>query len=220
MVLCLPCSTAATLLAASMAPPRSGVVRSCSSDISEEFARRAAEENLLRPKALQMEEAGTLWDGPVPRSSYSALDVIELILSALWQNDQPQAHAGTALLRRFSTDEFRLPGEPSLPRLTPQGLTAFFSGSQYGLLLDRDAYALVYPTDMVSLDDDQAWQEVSMVSLDGSGGDDGGELLAKLGWSLVRRGDGCWVTDAISWHDFRPDYRPGIGEEEWDRSFG
>ena len=66
------------------------------------------------------------------------------------------------------------------------------------------------------LGDGDAWQEVSLEEPDGSG-----ELLAKLGWSLVRRrSDGCWVTDALSWHDFREGFRPGIGEEEWDRSFG
>ena len=81
---------------------------------------------------------------------------------------------------------------------------------------------------MVSLDDDSAWQEVCLEGI--SGGQESssrstqhgeGELLAKLGWSLVRRRrDGCWVTDALSWHDFRMEFRPGIGEVEWDRSFG
>ena len=44
--------------------------------------------------------------------------------------------------------------------------------------------------------------------------------LAKLGWSLVRDGGGCWVTDDISWHDFRDSYRPGLGQEEWPRICG
>ena len=116
--------------------------------------------------------------------------------------------------RRFSSATFLLAGEASSPRLTPQGLTRFFETSQYGLLLESNAYRVTYPSDLVSLDDKHAWQEVCLEEADGD------ELLAKLGWALLRRGDGCWVTDTLSWHDFRPEFRPGIGEEEWDRSFG
>ena len=212
--------SAAASLSCSALPGRCSTPRS---DISEEFARRAADSGLLRPKALQQQEDGTLWDGPRPSRQYSPHEVIDLILSALRSNDVPSPHAGTALLRRFSTEEFRFAGEPDSPRLTPQGLTAFFEAdapsAQYGLLLERDTYAPAYPSDIVSLDDDRAWQEVCLESTSGNGGDNDGVLLAKLGWSLVRR-DGCWMTDEVSWHDFRADFRPGIGEEEWDRSFG
>ena len=83
------------------------------------------------------------------------------------------------------------------------------------MLLEPDSYIATFPTDTFSLDDDGAWQEVHLESPDGSG-----EVYAKLGWSLRKRGDGCWLTDEVSWHDFREEWRPGIGEEEWDRSFG
>ena len=181
--------------------------------LNDDFARRAKESGLLRPDVLRQAEAGTLWDGAVPQPDYSPIEVIELILRALQQNDEPQPHAGTALLRRFSTSDCCLPGEPSAPRLAPQELTAFFASSQYGLLLEPAAYRAAFPSDTVELDDAHAWQEVSLE-------DDAGNLLAKLGWSLQRRRDGCWVTEHVSWHDFREGWRPGIGEEEWDRSFG
>ena len=45
------------------------------------------------------------------------------------------------------------------------------------------------------------------------------QMLAKLGWTL-RREDGCWLIDDVTWHDFREGFRPGIGQVEWDRSFG
>ena len=68
-----------------------------------------------------------------------------------------------------------------------------------------------------------------------------GKKLATLGWELRRTmppddltsgaglasgesdrsSDGCsWLTHSITWHDFREAWRPGIGQEEWDRSFG
>ena len=45
--------------------------------------------------------------------------------------------------------------------------------------------------------------------------------LVKLGWELSRReADGCWVTRAWHWHDFRDEFRPGLGQEEWPRICG
>lgn len=207
-------SAAITLLAVTLPAPRWRCIR-CNDSINDDFARKATASGLLRPTALQQAEAGTLWEGAVPAPEYSDRDVIELTLRALQHNDEPQPHAGTALLRRFSTSECCLPGEPTDPRLAPQGLTAFFESSQYGLLLASGAYTATFPTDAFSLDDACCWQEVHLEAPDGSG-----EVFAKLGWSLRRRGDGCWLTDAVSWHDFREGWRPGIGEEEWDRSFG
>ena len=84
-----------------------------------------------------------------------------------------------------------------------------------------------FPQETVSLDGETAWQEVWLEGAGGRGRYDPepplaeGEVLAKLGWSLRRsRAHGGWVTEALSWHDFRPAFRPGIGEVEWDRSFG
>lgn len=123
-----------------------------------------------------------------------------------------------ALLRRFSSDSFALAGEPSTPaarRLPPPALTAFFEESQYGLLLDSEGSSWSFPSEACSWDEESTWQEVIFESVDGEE-----TLLAKLGWSLVRDSSGCWVTDDCSWHDFRPEFRPGIGQEEWPRICG
>lgn len=62
-------------------------------------------------------------------------------------------------------------------------------------------------------------------------------LLAVVGWSLQRRqiiqeeqksdfGNNsnnlttCWLLDGIDWQDFRDEFRPGIGREEWERICG
>ena len=46
---------------------------------------------------------------------------------------------------------------------------------------------------------------------------DGG---SQVGRALVRDRGGCWVTDQVTWHDFRDSFRPGIGQEEWPRICG
>ena len=66
------------------------------------------------------------------------------------------------------------------------------------------------------------------------------ELLTVVGWSLQRRQivqkgwdnrssycsnntytlSACWLLDGIDWQDFRDEFRPGIGREEWERICG
>lgn len=69
------------------------------------------------------------------------------------------------------------------------------------------------------------------------------QLLAVVGWSLQRRQIpqeeqgynnssnhfdssntnnyvSCWLLDGIDWQDFRDEFRPGIGREEWERICG
>ena len=189
-------------LSCSSSPSRAALI--CS--LVEDFSRRS------RADA----DAGKLWTGPEPTASLSPGEVICLTLTALQANDDPQPHAGCALLRRFATSDFVLAGEPvtaSGARRPVQILSAFFANSQYNLLLDPTVVAR-FPTDMCSFEEGQAWQEVVLEAA----GD--GEMLAKLGWSLARDDDGCWRTSEVAWHDFRPGFRPGIGQVEWDRSFG
>ena len=154
-----------------------------------------------------------LWDGPEPARELSPSDVIRLTLHAMQHNPVPVPHSGTALLLRFSTPDLTLAGIPRpVCQLTPAELTASFGSSQYNLLLAPDM-APEFPSDMISLDGLTAFQEVSLLAADDSA------KLATLGWELCRV-DGCWLTSGISWHDFREGWRPGIGQEEWDRSFG
>mmetsp|Transcript_48332 Transcript_48332/g.54786 ORF Transcript_48332/g.54786 Transcript_48332/m.54786 type:complete len:302 (-) Transcript_48332:494-1399(-) len=52
-------------------------------------------------------------------------------------------------------------------------------------------------------------------------------LLAVVGWSLTKTSSSIdsdlnsfWLLDGIDWQDFRDDFRPGIGREEWERICG
>ena len=218
---CLPSCVLTSIVLASACSRRCGQLHLCSTEsLTDQFAQRAADAGLLRPKALVYQDTGTLWDGPQPRQDRSPLDVISLTLSALQSNDEPQPNSGTALLRRFAWPDFVLAGEANelggslVTRLTPQELSAFFRKSQYGLLLEPNGYVACFPSDCVSLDEEHAWQEVTFEDLAT------GDMLVKAGWELRRRADGCWLTYSVSWHDFRDGFRPGIDQVEWDRSFG
>ena len=76
-------------------------------------------------------------------------------------------------------------------------------------------YEIEFPQDTLDYYDGTAWLECRL--RDGKSD----ALLAVLGWSMKRReGDGAWLIDGIDWQDFRDEYRPGIGREEWERICG
>jgi hypothetical protein len=76
-------------------------------------------------------------------------------------------------------------------------------------------YEIEFPQDTLDYYDGTAWLECRL--RDGKSD----TLLAVLGWSMKRREyDGAWLIDGIDWQDFRDEYRPGIGREEWERICG
>jgi hypothetical protein len=76
-------------------------------------------------------------------------------------------------------------------------------------------YEIEFPQDTLDYYDGTAWLECRL--RDGKSD----ALLAVLGWSMKRReDDGSWLIDGIDWQDFRDEYRPGIGREEWERICG
>jgi hypothetical protein len=76
-------------------------------------------------------------------------------------------------------------------------------------------YHLYFPGDVFEYDDGKAWVESQLRH------PKTGKLLAILAWSLIQReSDGAWLIDWLDWQDFRDEYRPGIGREEWSRICG
>ena len=125
--------------------------------------------------------------------------MIQMTLGALCRNDEPVPHSGTATFLRFADDTLELAGIPPDVLASPPELTAAFAASQYGLMLQPSGtVALDFPTDVLSLEDDSAWQEVLLVDVPSQ------EVSVKLGWELRRdSADGCWRTCSMVWHDFR-----------------
>lgn len=156
----------------------------------------------LRPEQLQFE---------------SGEEVVAFQLQAL----QSAGASGASLFMRFCDDDFQLPG------IEPWGARALAASlldarSQYSLLLDPRLEP-TFPSEMNVWQgedgEERSWQEVDLEI--SAGGGTGSYTAAKLGWEC-RRDDqaACWLTMSIRWHDFRPAFRPGIGEEEWPRICG
>ena len=162
-------------------------------------------------------------DLPALRSNSTPQEVISVTLNALKANDVPVKDTGTSLLLRFASDRFKLQmrwmiGTAQSAAVLSSSLRK--SNSQYNLLFCP--YDFSFPSDTYHIDKGRAFQEVQLESCqDLSTLRPGGvSLLAKLGWELIRDEQGCWRTDMISWHDFRDEYRPGEGQEEWPRICG
>ena len=99
------------------------------------------------------------------------------------------------------------------------------------------SYALYFPGDIVDYHDGKCWLEAQLRDPISN------ELLVMTGWSLVRSNNdnsnsgsvsvsvsngndnkigngGEWLLDRLDWQDFRDEFRPGIGREEWMRICG
>jgi hypothetical protein len=154
-----------------------------------------------------------------PSPALSSAEAIELQVLAMQGGD---ISGGAALWTRFASVTFRLAavepwGAPALARVVRD------AKSQYSLLADS-RLALEFPTEPVERVDSDgialSWHEVELeLRPEGGRFDSEGYTAAKLGWENEWSGEG-WRTRAISWHDFRPAFRPGIGQEEWPRICG
>jgi hypothetical protein len=80
--------------------------------------------------------------------------------------------------------------------------------------MDIPSYALYFPGDVVDYLDGKCWLEAQLRD------PASGRLLVILGWSLVQNDRREWLIDRIDWQDFRDEFRPGIGREEWMRICG
>lgn len=79
---------------------------------------------------------------------------------------------------------------------------------------ESKSYALYFPGDVVDYLDGQCWLETQLRH------PKTGKLLCIIGWSLVQNDRKEWLVDRIDWQDFRDEFRPGIGREEWMRICG
>jgi len=158
-----------------------------------------------------------------PSTELSGSEAIELQLLAMQGGD---VDGGAELWMRFAHRRFALAaiepwGAPALARAVRD------PASQYALLTDR-RLCVDFPSEAVERVTDaglaRVWHEVEMLlvpdgAIDGPFGMDG-FTAAKLGWECEWDATRGWLTRRISWHDFRPAFRPGIGQEEWPRVCG
>ena len=184
------------------------------SDESDEDWRKELQE--LSEKIIEVYSSNS-----APNPEFTPQDVISISLKALQTNDLPVKDSGTSVLLRFASDKFKLQlrwmiGTAHSSAVLSSSLRK--KGSQYNLLLCP--YDFSFPSDTYYIDNHRAFQEVQLDARPAPAVPGGATLLAKLGWEFVRGDDGCWHTDTISWHDFRDEFRPGHGQEEWPRICG
>ncbi|KAL3775531.1 hypothetical protein ACHAW5_001550 [Stephanodiscus triporus] len=176
-------------------------------------------------------------------------DVVASVLDGLIRPHEPAPYFGYEVLYATSTSRWRevLRKSVGASRAVEDGLiyralgaSIERPGNQFGILVrsgmedananrdddDRDdasgsssyadgRYAVEFPHDTLDYYDGSAWLECRLRD------EQSDALLVVLGWSMKRReGDGAWLIDGIDWQDFRDDYRPGIGREEWERICG
>ena len=172
-----------------------------------------------------------------PNPNLSPRQVIWSLLSALMSPDEPLPEAGFRLLIRTATPEWRNIIRTSIgaPDHANEELIASALGTavsrpnnQFEILVGVDAdqnavtfnrktssYCVFFPSDVVDYDDGNCWLECQLRGrLDD-------KLLVIMGWQMRRReDDDAWLIEGIDWQDFRDEYRPGIGREEWMRICG
>lgn len=87
--------------------------------------------------------------------------------------------------------------------------------NQFAILLGlAEDFYTEFPSDTVSYNDGEAWVECRLYNKKD------GELLVVTGWQLHENPvNGDWLIDSIDWQDFRDQFYPGLGREEWARAF-
>jgi len=167
-----------------------------------------------------------------PNSNLNPIEFITAILGQLHQPTTPQS--GYRTLIRSCSDEWKgelrksigVPNDMDISEETfvnALGEAIARPRNQYEILVQEEedgsgspVYVLYFPGEVVDYQDSDGmcWVETQLRS------PIGGTLFAILGWSLVTNDNGAWMVDKLDWQDFRDEFRPGIGREEWMRICG
>lgn len=180
-------------------------------------------------------QSNRYWNRP-PSPLLTPRELITALLEEMRGENTNTRQDGVRILLEASTDSWRqtllrsvgappsttfLEDEDSVKMVVPT-LEAAMSRpkNQFAILVGGDDqypnYRVDFPTDPVEYPDEgTCWVECRLRD------DKNDELLVVMGWSLEKRAtDSAWLVAALDWQDFREEYRPGIGREEWERICG
>jgi hypothetical protein len=159
-----------------------------------------------------------------PNPNLSAKEFVFEVIQALHNNGDPLPDSGFRTLLRSSTESWKkmLYKSVGAPLTADEEVVVSALGdamsrpNQFAILVDEESgYEVSFPTDTLDYSDGTAWVECRLRD------EVNDVLLVVTGWQLQRRdGDSSWLVDQIDWQDFRDDFRPGIGREEWMRICG
>lgn len=177
-------------------------------------------ERLLELKVNMIEEE---YRRP-PNPELSPQRFVSELLKGLYYNADPLPDSGFRLLLRASTSRWRSALYRSVAAPLSAGEEAVASALGQAIVRPRNQFAIIageaedyeisFPTDTLDYADGTCWVECRLR-------DNCDRLLVVMGWQLEqRKSDGSWLVDNIDWQDFRDEFRPGIGREEWMRICG
>ena len=160
-----------------------------------------------------------------PNPNLTPQEFVAELLQALYNNGDPLPDSGFRSLLRSSTKSWRreLYRAVAAPQTADEEPVASALGeamgrphNQFAILVGEDElFEISFPTEPLDYGDGSCWLECTLRDAKN------GQLLVVTGWSLLQRStDGSWLVDRIDWQDFREEFRPGIGREEWMRLVG
>lgn len=164
-----------------------------------------------------------------PNANLNPRQFVEAVLEGLFYNEDPRPDAGFMLFLRCSSEKWASTVLRSIgaPQSASLDTVAHALGSaiarphnQFAILVgdndDEDDYDteernfdVHFPGETLDFLDGTAWINVEFRDKRDN------SLLVLMGWQLCQREDGAWLIDQIDWQDYREEYRPGIGREEW-----
>ena len=176
--------------------------------------------NILRERIQQIQV--TIMEEELqrpPNPNLSAEEFVAAVMDGLLTPYDPRPDAGFRLLLRASTKAWRHTILQSIGAKVDSDMEVAASAlgaaigrphNQFAILVGSgEDYQLYFGMEPVDYDDGTCWVECRLrATLNG-------ELLLITGWQLRQRDDGAWLIDGIDWQDFRDEFRPGIGREEW-----
>lgn len=169
-----------------------------------------------------------------PNTSLSPREFVEAVLEGIFHNEDPRPDAGFMLFLRCSTPKWassvlRAIGAPEdyakcrLEAVASSLGTAMSRPNQFAILTGdyendglgsiEKSFEIIFPGETLDFLDGTAWINVELRDkIDNS-------LLVLMGWQLAQRPDGAWLIDQIDWQDYREEFRPGIGRDEWQGTY-
>lgn len=164
-----------------------------------------------------------------PNAKLDPMEFVEAIINALLHNEDPLPDSGFKLLLQCSTEDwisklYKSIGAPKTANIdvvaSALGTAISRPHNQFAILVgdeeennkygERYDFNISFPNSPLDYYDGTAWVQCALRDKKDN------SLLVMTGWSLEKRNDGAWLIDSIDWQDFRDEYRPGIGREEWD----
>ena len=188
-----------------------------------------------RLQQLQLQILEEEMKRPPTNSALSPIEVVQEIMNALLHSYDPFPDSGFKLLLKTATPKWRtaiLNSVGAKSTTTNIDLVASALGSsmerpnnQFAILVgEGEEYILDFsPSDpLLDFGDGTCWVECRLRDKHTN------ELLVMTGWDLCQQqttqqqqddvsscNNSPWLVDGVYWQDFRDEFRPGIGREEW-----